>query len=107
MLFPNSFVHEKNGPSEHVPHLKDTKICYINIRGRQFAGLPFELDLKLKVEDGPNSAGIMLDVIRMIKIAKDNGLGGNVPAINAFAFKVTPIQRRGIAPHLPRFFHRP
>lgn len=82
----------KIGPSEHVPHLKDTKICYINIRGRQFAGLPFELDLKLKVEDGPNSAGIMLDVIRMIKIAKDNGLGGNVPAINAFAFKSPSIQ---------------
>ena len=87
-----TFPNVKIGPSEHVPHLRDTKVCYINIQGRQFAGLPFEIDLKLKVEDSPNSAGVMLDVIRLLKIAKDNGLKGNIPAINAFAFKSPSIQ---------------
>lgn len=82
----------KIGPSEHVPHLHDAKVCYISIRGRQFANLTFEIDLKLKVEDSPNSAGVMMDVIRLIKIAKDKKLKGNIPAINAFAFKSPSIQ---------------
>lgn len=82
----------KIGPSEHVPHLRDTKICYLNIMGKQFAGLPFEIELKLKVEDSPNSAGVMLDIIRLLKIAKDNNLKGNIPAINSFAFKSPSVQ---------------
>lgn len=82
----------KIGPSEHIPHLGDSKICYINIKGRQFAGVPFEIDLKLKVEDSPNSAGVMLDVIRLLQIAKDNNISGNIPAINAFAFKSPSLQ---------------
>lgn len=82
----------KIGPSEHVPHLCDNKICYLNIKGRQFAGLPFEIELKLRVEDSPNSAGVMFDVIRLIKIAIDNKLSGNIHAINAFAFKSPSVQ---------------
>lgn len=82
----------KIGPSEHVPHLYDNKICYLNIKGRQFAGLPFEIELKLRVEDSPNSAGVMFDVIRLIKIAIDNKLSGNILAINAFAFKSPSVQ---------------
>ena len=82
----------KIGPSEHVPHLHDSKICYLNINGKQFAGLPFEIELKLKVEDSPNSAGVMMDVIRLLMIAKDNNLKGNIPQINAFAFKSPSIQ---------------
>jgi len=75
------------GPSDFIPHLKDSKICYININGKQFGDQPFELELKLKVEDSPNSAGIMLDVVRLLQVAKDKGLKGNIPAISSFGFK--------------------
>jgi myo-inositol-1-phosphate synthase len=75
------------GPSDFIPHLRDTKICYININGNQFGNIPYELELKLKVEDSPNSAGIMIDIIRLIQIARDRGLGGNIAEISAYGFK--------------------
>ncbi len=75
------------GPSDYVPHLKDSKICYININGTQFGNQKFELELKLRVEDSPNSAGVMLDVVRLAKVAKDKGLSGNIPVVSAFGFK--------------------
>jgi myo-inositol-1-phosphate synthase len=75
------------GPSDFVPHLKDTKICYINIHGKQFGNVPFELELKLTVHDSPNSAGVMIDVSRMLKIAKDRGLKGTIQPISSFGFK--------------------
>lgn len=75
------------GPSDYVPHLGDNKICYINVNGTQFGDVPFELELKLKVEDSPNSAGIMMDVVRYVRVARDKGLSGTVPAISAFGFK--------------------
>jgi len=82
------------GPSDYVPHLGDHKICYINVNGRQFGDVPFELELKLKVEDSPNSAGIMIDVVRYVRVARDRGLSGTVPAISAFGFK-HPIETFG------------
>lgn len=75
------------GPSDFVPHLKDTKICYINIHGKQFGNVPFELELKLTVQDSPNSAGVMIDVVRMLKVAKDRGLKGTVQPVSSFGFK--------------------
>ena len=75
------------GPSDYVPHLKDNKVCYINIKGKQFGGTPFELDVKLSVEDSPNSAGVMVDVIRCMKVALDRGVSGNLEEISAYAFK--------------------
>lgn len=75
------------GPSDYVPHLKDTKICYINIRGKQFGDVPFELELKLTVNDSPNSAGVMIDVIRMLKVAKDRGRKGTIQEISSYGFK--------------------
>ena len=75
------------GPSDYVPHLGDTKICYININGTQFGDVPFELELKLKVQDSPNSAGIMIDVVRYVRVARDRGMSGTIPAISAFGFK--------------------
>lgn len=75
------------GPSDFVPHLQDSKICYINVNGSQFGNQRFELELKLKVEDSPNSAGVMLDVIRLAKLAKDMGHAGNIPVVSAFGFK--------------------
>ena len=75
------------GPSDFVPHLKDTKICYINVRGKQFGNVPFELELKLTVHDSPNSAGVMIDVVRMLKVAKDRGLKGAVQPVSSYGFK--------------------
>lgn len=75
------------GPSDFIPHLKDSKICYININGTQFGNQKFELELKLKVEDSPNSAGVMLDVVRLARVAKDKGLAGNIPIVSSFGFK--------------------
>lgn len=87
-------IDVKIGPSDYVSHLKDNKICYINIKGRQFGNVPFELDLKLSVEDSPNSAGVMTEVIRAVKLAKDRGFFGNVNDISAYAFKSPNIQMR-------------
>jgi myo-inositol-1-phosphate synthase len=82
------------GPSDYVPHLGDNKICYINVNGTQFGDVPFELELKLKVEDSPNSAGIMIDVLRYVRVARDKGMSGTVPAISSFGFK-HPIETIG------------
>ena len=82
------------GPSDYIPHLNDNKICYINVKGRQFGGLPFELDIKLSVEDSPNSAGVMIDVIRAMRVALDRGISGNLEAISAYYFKSPTVQYR-------------
>ncbi len=82
------------GPSDYVPHLKDNKVCYINVKGKQFGGVPFELDLKLSVEDSPNSAGVMTEVVRAIKVARDKKISGPVVSICAYAFKTPPEQIR-------------
>ena len=66
----------KLGNVDYVPHLKDNKIAYINIRGRQFGDIPFEIETKLSVEDSPNSAGVMVDAIRSMKVSLDKGLTG-------------------------------
>lgn len=82
------------GPSDFIPHLNDNKVCYINIRGTQFGGVPFMLDLKLSVEDSPNSAGVMTEIIRALKLAKDAKLSGNINEISAYAFKSPATQIR-------------
>ena len=82
------------GPSDFIPHLKDNKVCYINIKGRQFGDVPFEMDVKLSVEDSPNSAGVIVDVIRAMKIALDRGISGNLEAISSYAFKSPKVQLR-------------
>ena len=66
----------KLGNVDYVPHLKDNKVAYINVRGRQFGDIPFEIETKLSVEDSPNSAGVMVDAIRAMKISLDRGLSG-------------------------------
>ena len=77
---------------QYVPYLNDTKICYININGKNFGNLPVSIELKLTVEDSPNSAGIMVDVIRSLKVAKDNGIGGARDEICSYFFKHPPHQ---------------
>lgn len=84
----------KIGPSDFVPYQKDNKICYINIKGRQFGDVPFEIELKLSVEDSPNSAGVMVDVIRCMKLALDNNISGYLKEISAYSFKSPKYQLR-------------
>ena len=80
------------GPSDYVPFLGDTKIAYIYIKGIKFGGFPVTIEVKLTVTDSPNSAGIVIDVIRAVKIAEDRGIGGSLISISAWAFKHPPIQ---------------
>ena len=77
----------KIGPSDYVPFLGDNKVCYITMRSRAFGNLPLDLDLKLSVQDSPNSAGVIIDVIRAVKIAMDRGIGGELSSISSYSFK--------------------
>lgn len=80
------------GPSGYVPFLNDTKICHIFIQGRKFGDTPVTIDLKLSVEDSPDSAGVVIDVIRAVKLALDRGISGPLISISAYAFKHPPQQ---------------
>jgi myo-inositol-1-phosphate synthase/intein/homing endonuclease len=80
------------GPSDYVPFLKDRKICYIFIRGRKFGDVPLWIDAKLNVEDSPNSAGVVIDAVRAVKLARDRGIGGPLISVSAYFFKHPPVQ---------------
>jgi len=80
------------GPSDYVPFLKDRKICYIYIKGRKFGDVPLWVDCKLDVEDSPNSAGVVIDALRAVKLAKDRGIGGPLISVSAYFFKHPPVQ---------------
>ncbi len=80
------------GPSDYVPFLEDKKICYIRINGTAFGGLPLVCDMKLRVEDSPNSAGLIIDLIRQTKLALDRGIAGRLESISSFSFKHPHIQ---------------
>src|SRR5207244_3515700 len=66
------------GPSDYVPWQLDNKIAFIRVEGRLFGDVPMEVDVKLSVEDSPNSAGVAIDAIRCCKLALDRGIGGDV-----------------------------
>jgi myo-inositol-1-phosphate synthase len=80
------------GPSDWIPWLKDNKICYIRIEGRKFGNVPVELELRLSVEDSPNSAGCVIDAIRLAKIALDRKIGGPLISASAYLMKHPPQQ---------------
>lgn len=80
------------GPSDYVEFLGDTKVCHIYISGKKFGNAPFKIDLKLQVEDSPDSAGVMIDAIRCVKIARDRGIGGPLESISSYFFKHPPKQ---------------
>jgi myo-inositol-1-phosphate synthase len=80
------------GPSDYVPFLKDNKVCYIHMRGRKFGDIPLTIDVKLSVEDSPNSAGVVIDAIRAVKLALDRGVGGPLIGVSAYFFKHPPAQ---------------
>jgi myo-inositol-1-phosphate synthase len=80
------------GPSDYVPFLGDKKICYITLKGRKFGNLPVTISAKLEVEDSPNSAGVVIDVIRAVKLALDRKVAGPLISISSYAFKHPPVQ---------------
>ncbi len=80
------------GPSDYVPWQLDNKIAFIRIEGRLFGDVPMEIDLKLSVEDSPNSAGIAIDAIRCCKLALDRGIGGVLNSPSAYFSKHPPVQ---------------
>ena len=74
-------------PSDHVSWLEDRKWAYIRIEGTSFGDLPLSVELKLEVEDSPNSAGVAIDAIRCAKIAKDRGISGSLESASAYFMK--------------------
>ncbi|HYY44416.1 MAG TPA: inositol-3-phosphate synthase [Actinomycetota bacterium] len=80
------------GPSDHVPWLKDRKWAYIRIEGREFGDVPINVELKLEVWDSPNSAGVVIDAVRCIKLAQDRGIGGPLLEPSAYFMKSPPVQ---------------
>ncbi len=82
------------GPSDHVPWLTDRKWAFIRIEGRGFGDVPLNAELKLEVWDSPNSAGVVIDAVRCIKLAKDRGIGGPLLAPSSYFMKSPPVQYR-------------
>ena len=80
------------GPSDYVPWQKDNKICFIRMEGRIFGDVPIDLELRLSVEDSPNSAGVAIDSIRCAKLALDKGEAGALIAPSAYFCKHPPFQ---------------
>ena len=89
---PTDDVHI--GPSDHVPWLEDRKWAYIRLEGTSWGDVPLNVELKLEVEDSPNSAGVAIDAIRCAKIALDKGVSGAVDAPSAYFMKSPPNQMR-------------
>lgn len=80
------------GPSDYVPWQKDNKVCFIRMEGKLFGDVPMDLELRLSVEDSPNSAGVAIDAIRCSKLALDRGIGGVLEAPSAYFCKHPPRQ---------------
>lgn len=75
------------GPSDYVPWQNDNKVCFLRMEGSMFGGVPMNLELRLSVEDSPNSAGVAIDMIRCAKLAKDRGIAGPIDAASAYFCK--------------------
>src|SRR5881296_1962669 len=82
------------GPSDHVPWLTDRKWAYIRMEGTTFGNVPLNLELKLEVWDSPNSAGIVIDAVRLAKLALNGGQAGALEAPSAYLMKSPPKQIR-------------
>ncbi len=80
------------GPSDYVSWLGDRKLCFLRIEAEQFGGIPMDLELRLSVEDSPNSAGVITDAIRAAKVALDRKQSGPIVEASAYLFK-SPVQQ--------------
>ncbi len=87
---PTSQIHI--GPSDYVPWQKDNKLAFIRMEGKLFGDVPMHIELRLSVEDSPNSAGVAVDSIRCAKLAMDRGIGGVLYSPSAYFMKHPPRQ---------------
>lgn len=80
------------GPSDYVPWQKDNKLCFIRMEGKLFGDVPMNIELRLSVEDSPNSAGVVIDAVRCCKLALERGEGGVLYPPSAYLMKHPPVQ---------------
>jgi myo-inositol-1-phosphate synthase len=80
------------GPSDYVPWLTDRKWAYIRMEGTSFGDVPLNMELKLEVWDSPNSAGIVIDAVRLAKLALNNGVAGSLVGPSSYLMKSPPEQ---------------
>jgi myo-inositol-1-phosphate synthase len=80
------------GPSDYVPWLTDRKWAYIRMEGSSFGDVPLNMELKLEVWDSPNSAGIVIDAVRLSKLALNNGVAGSLVEPSSYLMKSPPKQ---------------
>ncbi|MBI3300726.1 MAG: inositol-3-phosphate synthase [Deltaproteobacteria bacterium] len=80
------------GPSDYVPWQEDQKVGFLRLEGRIFGNIPIEIEVRLAVEDSPNSAGVAIDVIRCCKLARDRGISGPLTSSAAYFMKHPPQQ---------------
>jgi myo-inositol-1-phosphate synthase len=80
------------GPSDYVPWLTDRKWAYIRLEGSSFGDVPLNVELKLEVWDSPNSAGIVIDAVRLAKLALNNGISGSLEGPSSYLMKSPPRQ---------------
>lgn len=78
------------GSSDFVDFMENRRTSYFWIRGEYFAETGFTLDIRLSLEDGPSCAGALVDIVRMVRVAMDRGLGGPLNAVSAYGFKAPP-----------------
>jgi myo-inositol-1-phosphate synthase len=90
--YPMSDGDAHVGPSDYVPWLQDRKFCYIRMEGTTFGNVPLSCELKLEVWDSPNSAGVVIDALRCIKLALDRGIGGALVSPSSYFMKTPPQQ---------------
>jgi myo-inositol-1-phosphate synthase len=80
------------GPSDYVPWQKDNKLCFLRMEGKLFGDVPMNIELRLSVEDSPNSAGVVIDAIRCCKLALEKGTGGILYSPSSYFMKHPPRQ---------------
>ena len=80
------------GPSDYVPWQNDNKVCFIRMEGKLFGDVPMNLEMRLSVEDSPNSAGVSIDAIRCCQLALNAKKGGVLDAPSAYFMKHPPQQ---------------
>ncbi len=82
------------GPSDYVSWQGDNKVAFIRMEGRGFGGVPMEMEVRLSVEDSPNSAGVVIDAVRCAKVGLERGLAGPLEVPSAYFMKSPPVQMR-------------
>jgi myo-inositol-1-phosphate synthase len=81
------------GPSDYVPWLTDRKWAHIRVEGKSFGDVPLNVELKLEVWDSPNSAGIVIDAVRIVKLALNHGIAGELDGPSSYLMKSPHTQR--------------